>query len=280
MFFCGWKQKQFKMVWKIEGGGATNYLAGTAHFIPHSFKKSLTKLIDKAETILLEGPLDDRSMDRARQYGLCETDDKSFFDKLDQDTIRRINQEFISKIPNPDSTLFACMETFKPKNGKKLHPEIEGLKPWMVFFKVWMHYLRNRGWKYSVDIEAYEIAKQLGKNVYFIETIEEQIRALEGIPLECIAMFLKKIAIWEEYAKKRSEHYLAGDPDSMMSLTMTNHPVCLDPIVDKRDPIMFGRMKPHMEKGNTIAFVGTSHIRGIKSLFEESGFIISKHAEA
>jgi uncharacterized protein YbaP (TraB family) len=275
----GRKGKEFRMVWKIENGGAPNYLAGTAHFIPYSFKKSLRRLIGKAETVLLEGPLDDHSMDCARQYGLCETEERLFFDRLDEDTIKRINEEFDSKLPNPDSNLFACVQAFRPKKCKELHPEIEGLKPWMVFFKVWMHYLRNRGWKYSVDIEAYEIAKELGRNVHFIETIEEQIHALEGIPLECIAQFLKKISVWEEFAKKRSEHYVAGDPDSMMSLTITDHPRRLDPIVDKRDPVMFERMKPYMEKGNTIAFVGTSHIRGIRNLFEENGFRVSKHAE-
>jgi len=55
---------------------------GTAHFIPYSFKKSLKRLIGKAETVLLEGPLDDHNMDRARQYGLCEVEDGLFFDRL------------------------------------------------------------------------------------------------------------------------------------------------------------------------------------------------------
>jgi uncharacterized protein YbaP (TraB family) len=279
MLFSGWKEKEFKMVWKVENGGAPSYLAGTAHFVPYSFKKSLKRLIGKAETVLLEGPLDDRNMDLARQHGLCDIDDRSFFDKLGPDTIKRINQEFANKLPIPDSNLFACVKAFKPKTCQELHPEIEGLKPWMVFFKVWMHYLRNRGWKHSVDIEAYEIAKQLGKNVHFIETIEEQLHALEGIPVECIAQFFKKMAVWEEFAKKRCEHYLAGDPDSMMSLTMTDHPARLEPIVDRRDPIMFERMRPYLGKGNSIAFVGTSHIRGIKDLLEENGFKVSKHAE-
>ncbi len=265
------------MAWRIEANGATNYLAGTAHFIPYSFKKSLNRLITKADTVLFEGPLDDEAMDRARQYGLCDMDDRSFFDKLDKDTIRRINHEFDSRLPNPDSNLFASMQAFRPGKEKELHPEIDGLKPWAVFFKVWMRYLRNRGWKYSVDLEAYGIARKLGKQVRFIETIEEQIHALEGIPLECISQFLKKIAAWEGYAKKRSEHYLAGDPDSMMSLTITDHPRRLDPIVDRRDPVMFERMRSYMEEGNTIAFVGTSHIRGIKNLVEENGYAVSKY---
>jgi uncharacterized protein YbaP (TraB family) len=265
------------MVWKIEGGGKSSYLAGTAHFFPYSFKKSLTKLIAKAETILLDGPLDEQNMELVRQHGLCETTDQSFFDRLDDDTIKRINREFENETSNPDSALLACVKIFKTRASKHLHPELEGLKPWVVFFKVWMHYLRNRGWKYSVDMEAYEIAKKLGKNICFLETIEEQVYAMEGIPLECIAMFFKKIESWEQYAKKRSGHYLTGDHEAMMSLVITDHPVRFNPIIDKRDPVMFERMRPCLEKGSTVAFVGTSHIRGIKKLLEESGFIVTKY---
>lgn len=276
MFFLGSKEKKFKMIWKIEAGGKTNYLGGTAHFFPYTFKTSLTELIGKAETVLLEGPLDERNMDLVRQYALDEKESQSFCEMLDRDTIRKINEELEGGRPNVDSSLFMYVGMFEHRKNSELHPEINGLKPWMAFFKVWMHYLRKRGWKYSVDMEAFEAAKQLGKNLYFLETIEEQIHALEGIPVEKIANFLKKMDIWEQYAKKHSKHYLAGDYDALRDI-ITEYPTRCESIIDKRDPVMFERMKPYLEKGSTIVFVGTSHIRGIKKMLEESGYTISKY---
>ena len=268
-------ERKFRMAWKVEADRKTNYLAGTAHFFPYSFKKSLTELIDKTETVLLEGPLDESNMDLVRQYGLEEKESRSLLEVLDHSTLEKIILEFEGKATLADSSFLAYMDIFRPGKGAALHHEIEGLKPWMAFFKTWTHYLRKRGWKYSVDMEAYEAAKQLNKNVYFLESIEEQIHALEGIPLERIAAFFKKIDLWEKYAKRHSKHYLAGKYDSMLTV-ISEFPTRCESIIDNRDPILFERMKPHMEKGNAIALVGTSHVAGIIKMLEGSGFAVSK----
>ena len=64
-----WKEKKLRSVWKVEKNGRSSLLVGTAHFCPYRFEKALTKLIQDAETVLFEGPLDQESMARVVQYG-------------------------------------------------------------------------------------------------------------------------------------------------------------------------------------------------------------------
>ena len=275
MIFSVWKENYFKMVWRVEGGEKTSYLAGTAHFFPYSFKKSLLTLIGRVETVLLEGPLDEGNMDLVRHHGLEEAGVQSFFEGLDQETITKINREFESEMPS--AGVFAGIHgDIRESEGAKIHPELERLKPWMAFFKLWTHFLRKRGWTYSVDMEAYEAAKELGKDVHFLETIEEQVHAMEGIPLEKIVNFLKRMDTWEHYAKRHSKYYLEGDYDPILGV-VSEYPTRCESIIDKRDPVLFERMNPYMEKGDTIAFVGTTHIAGITKLLKEFGYTISKY---
>ena len=58
---------------------------------------------------------------------------------------------------------------------------VKGMKPWLAFFTLWSDYLKRLGWKYSVDLEGYQIAREMGKKIIFLETIDEQIQVLQSI---------------------------------------------------------------------------------------------------
>lgn len=100
-----------------------------------------------------------------------------------------------------------------------------------------------------MDMDAFHIAKNLNKNIYFLENIEEQIEAMEGIPTEKILNFLRKIENWEDYIKIYEKTYLKGDLTNLMEVTKDFPPRC-ESIIDKRGPILFQRMLPFIEKGN------------------------------
>ena len=64
------------------------------------------------------------------------------------------------------------------------------VRPWMAFFSVWSALLN---WKYSMDVEAYHTAQKLGKKIGFLETIEDQLAALDGVPFERFVNYLNHI---------------------------------------------------------------------------------------
>ncbi len=48
-------ERELKTVWKIEGDGRRGYMAGTAHFSPFRFQRSLQRLIHKARDRFIRG---------------------------------------------------------------------------------------------------------------------------------------------------------------------------------------------------------------------------------
>jgi len=265
------KEKELRTIWRVERDGKEGYLVGTAHFFPYRFKKTLQRQISKARVVLFEGPLDEKNMQRVVEQGSEGGGAAALFEALEAPTI--------NKIKNLMSSLFlksGSLPLIIPSGSKAADPfyeHFQNLRPWMAFFQIWTHFLKERGWKYSLDLEAWEIATRLRKEIFFLEAIEEQIAALEGISSERFINFLKKIDQWEEYAKTHAQLYLQGKIEAMMAAT-NEFPSRCPSIVERRDPVMFARMKRFFEKGWAIAFVGTPHIPGIKKRFMEEGYKI------
>lgn len=264
------KEKDLKMVWKIERDGKWSYLVGTAHFFPYSFKRYLIRYISSVDTVLLEGPLDESSMSRVLDRGLEEEVVPHLYDALDKETIIQINRELASPLSGL-SSFTSYVGIFRPKTNDLFYSLAARSKPWMVFFTIWFHYLEKRGWKYKMDVDAFTIAKQLGKDVYFLEDIEEQLEALAGIPLERIVHFLKGIKHWSKRARAYTKCYLDGNLEKLMHLSR-EFPSRCESIIDRRDRILYERMKGFFERGTTIAFVGAPHTREIKRMFLEDGY--------
>jgi uncharacterized protein YbaP (TraB family) len=145
----------------------------------------------------------------------------------------------------------------------------------MAFFKIWFSYLRKQGWRYTMDLDTLKIAKELGKDAYFLETIEEQIEALNRIPLERIVNYLKRVELWKKYMKFYVKNFLKGDLENIMSVA-EGFPTRCESIIDKRDPILYERMKPFLEKGDTFAMVGITHIAGIRKMLLKDGYNVSQ----
>ena len=47
-------------------------------------------------------------------------------------------------------------------------------------------------------------------------------------------------------------------------------------VIDKRDPILYERMKAFLEKGDSIILVGVMHIPGIQKLLLDDGYKVEK----
>ncbi len=240
MSFFWWKEKRLKTVWRVEREGKASLLVGTAHFTRYRFKKALTKLIQKADTILFEGPLDQESMARVVQYGRQAENIPSVYEALDPQAVKELNNQLSTRL-NPPTTPGTYLELIHSKASNYLESYTVGVRPWMAFLTVWSALL---DWKYSMDTEAFHIAQARGKKIRFLETIEDQLAALDGIPFDRIVNYLNHV------------------------------PTRCESIIQKRDPIFFNGMKPFFVEGKAAAFVGVGHIPGIQKLFLDEGYQI------
>ncbi len=263
-------ERDLKMIWQVEKGNAISYLIGTTHLFPYSFKKSLNRPIKKVKTFVLEAPVDEANIQKVIDSGLEGENMPSLYNYLDDQTINKINKELEFAFKRYTPFLFS-INTLSPGNIDWLSSMIKGLRPWMAFFNIFAHYLRKRGWKYTMDMDALKIAKKLDKDIHFLEKMEEHIDALDGIPIGKFVAFLKKIDESEECVAKFVDCYTKGYYVELMS-SINAFPMCCESVIEDRDPILYNRMKVFLERGDCIILIGLFHMPGIQKLLEEDGY--------
>ncbi len=266
-----WKEERLRTVWRVEKGQKVSFLVGTAHFTPYRFRRALTKLIQNADIILFEGPLDQESMARVVQYGQQGENTPSIYEALDPVAIREINRQLNVRLTG-DTTAGSYLQLIHPKSSDFLEVHTQGVRPWMAFFTVWSAFL---DWKYSMDVEAFHIAQKLGKKIQFLETIEDQLTALDGIPFERLIRYLNSVKNWKAHKEMFLRAFLEGDLEKFLSLT-GEFPTRCESILTRRDPLFFRRIKTFFEEGKTAAFVGVAHIPGIRKMLLEEGYQVTQ----
>ena len=260
------------MIWDVEKDGSKSHLVGTAHFFPYSFKTSLTRCLENARIVMFEGPLDSENMQRVVNSGLDPDSDYHLFDDLDRKTIDKITRELAPPCRGRDTFMVLNLRKFRVENP--LYDMVKGMKPWLAFFTIWSGFLKKIGWKHSVDLEAYTIAAEMGKKIEFLESIEDQITVLESLSRERIVAFLNRVNQWHELARGYADCYLAGDLARLKSQGL-RFPSRHRSVINHRDKIFYENMREHFSGGDTVAFVGAPHVRGVSRLLREDGFRIT-----
>ncbi len=286
-------EKQLKTVWQAEKDGRKNYLVGTAHFFPYHFRISLQKILRRSKRALFEGPLDPQSMEKVVAYGSQGEGALEIYEALDSRTLRGIRGKADTLFGDPQifrgirgkaGSLFGDSQTllqFLPQGDKPADPvraHFQRLRPWLAFFSIWTSYLKGKGWTGSVDLEAFELSQKLGKEIHFLETIEEQIQVLERIPAERMIRFLKNVDQWDEYSESYVRVYLRGSLASWMSGT-SDFPSRCSPVIDERDRVFYHRMKPFVEQGESAVFLGAPHLCGVNQMLEADGYRLEQIQE-
>lgn len=270
MNFISWlTEKPLRMVWRAEKDGRASHLVGTAHFFPYSFRRPLTRLMQGVATVMFEGPLDEASSERIAEYGREGESAPTLVDAVTPEAVQAIDRLLRERLDGQgDAWLFSLVE----RRPVYFESFTRGVRPWAAFFSIWQTYL---GWKYSVDLEGYQIACKLGKQVLFLETLEEQLAVLDNIPLERIVRHLNDVENWGVYQTDYVKTFLEGDLEKMVELTArfaTRGPV----VVGARDRILFERMKPVIERETALTFIGFPHVPGVSQLLREDGYTVTQ----
>lgn len=268
------KRKKLKMIWGIKGKDKTSYLIGTSHIFSHSFRDFLEYHISKTTSVVIEGPLDKEKMEKVVKTGM-QNSESSLHDILDEQTIERMITKFINI--SLEKLITSIREFSEPYLRSYYNTSIKDIlknyRHWMAFFSLWYLFLNLMDWKHSMDLDAFKIAHKLKKKIYYLEEIDEQIKALESIPLIKTVSFIKKIDFWESYIKDYEKIYLKGDLTNLMSHT-EEFPTRCESIINKRDSVLYERMYPFLEQGDSIILVGITHVAGILDRAIKDGFHI------
>lgn len=269
-------ERELRMIWEVEKAGKRSYLVGTAHFFPYHLRTSLRRYINRIDTLVFEGPLDAESAKRVVEAGSTGSAQGSLVEALDAATIRKIQNELGASSPSLSShMMFRSLLGMGP--AELVWDDLKGLKPWLAFFQIWSVFLKRNGWTYTMELDALRIATAAGKAVHYLETIEEQIEALDDVPLGRFVNFLTHVN-WQDSRRAHLRHYLRGDLDRLLA-GVKEYPTYCAAIVERRDSQFFERMRGFFERGGVIAFLGTSHCRGIRARLVAEGYAVRPPAE-
>jgi len=261
------------MVWRVRKHLSESFLVGTAHFSPYSFRESLANLVKESEFALFEGPLNPPSLEKVVAAGMQGQNADSILDDLDAKTLGSIAR--ILGLGGPGQKMLLDLHGPVPTPKSFLAQALGAMTPWMTFFSIYTAYLKKNGWKHSVDMEAYAIAKELGKTVVFMETIEEQIEVLETLSREQMADFLRRIDSWPTYTRDFMRWYVRGDL-AQIARNPYGFPTRNPRVIDRRDPIFCERMRPYLERGGAAVFVGAPHVAGVRRILVDEGYSVDQ----
>ncbi len=264
-------QRRFAMLWEIEKNGRRSWIGGTAHFFCYSFERSFRELFEKVDTVLFEGPLDQRSLDQVSEQGRTPgTESPRVADAMTEEDIRRLERVVCG--PRGFWARFMGAEHKNPPDVRHL---LAHTRHWMAFFSLWTGFLARRGWTQSVDLEAWQLALEMGKAVRGMESIPEQIETLENIPMPRIVNFLRQCRQWDRYIQRNVRAYLKGDVDRMFG-TSIEFPTRTELVIHRRDSRFLERMRPCIDQGRCAVFVGSAHMINLRAMLAGAGFRIRR----
>jgi uncharacterized protein YbaP (TraB family) len=265
------KQRRFRMLWEVEKDGRTSWIGGTAHFFCYSFENSLRKLFEKVDTVLFEGPLDPASLDQVSATGRRpDPQSPRLIDALTQSEIRSLERVVCGPRGFWES-LLGARSPDPPDVGYFL----ARTRPWMAFFSLWTGFLARHDWNQSVDLEAWQLAHDMGKAVCAMETIPEQIETLERISIERIVNFLRQCRRWKPYIRRYERAYLKGAVDDLYG-TSVEFPSRSEHVINRRDAVFMERMRSRLEAGRCAVFVGSAHMLNLRRMLAEAGFTVRR----
>lgn len=264
-------QRPYRLIWELEKNGRTSWIGGTAHFFCCSFESSMRRLFEKVDTVIFEGPLDQASLDHVARIGQTpDPDSPRLMDALTAEDVRKLERA----VNGPRGFWARLLGTEHPHPADVRH-YLTGTRHWYAFFSLWTHFLRRHDWNFSVDLEAWHLAQEMGKEVRGMETIDEQIETLESVPVDRIARFFRQCGLWKGFIRRNMRAYLKGDLDAMMG-TSAEFPSRTDLVIDRRDALFLERMLPRISTGRCAVFVGSAHMFNLQKMLADAGFAVRK----
>lgn len=140
-----------------------------------------------------------------------------------------------------------------------------------------------------LDMSLYLTAKNQGKAVYGLETVEEQFSALDDIPMADQVYLLR--ASVQNYPRipamveKMIERYLARDLPGLLSLARKYGPkdkrivdAFMKKLIDDRNQRMVERMLPRLKEGGAFIAIGALHLpgkNGVLQILKERGYRVT-----
>jgi uncharacterized protein YbaP (TraB family) len=267
---AAWAADEKGILWRIEGAAKQpSYLLGTIHSDDARVTNvpvSITQAFQRADSFSGEIKMDLPSLMQASQATLL-TDGQSL-------------EQIIG--PNLYKQTVHLLEAYGM-------PElvVQRMKPWAAAAAL---SLPRPQTGIFLDMALYHQAAAAGKRVYGLETIAEQVGALETMSQELQITMLRDAVAQHEQVEQIIEQlinaYLRRDLKALESISnaaMQNGDdrvaeMFNTEVVDRRNYRLLERMQPRLREGNAFVAVGALHLpgdKGLLNLLRNKGYRVS-----
>lgn len=264
-------------IWKVTDYNSTLYLFGSLHLLPGDadwLKDDLRNVMREAGTVFFEVDTTERGRIDATvlsaQYGLRQ-DGLRLADNLDNYQLK-----LLDAVAN---------------NGNIPLATLDSMKPWLASQFLTLTAAEQAG--LSADLSADEALKSMAgrqqKNVIYLESVEDQIRALADLPeslqYEILTETMEEFDDLGNQLKRLSLGWSVGQTDFMTQqmidpLKREAGEMYRSLLVDRNEKWAKTLVR-HLEgSGTDLVVVGVAHLLGEESLItdlEESGYTVERY---
>jgi uncharacterized protein YbaP (TraB family) len=265
-----WATDTQGILWRIDGAAAQpSYLLGTIHSDDARVTKlpaEITQIFQQTDSFSGEIDMDLPNLMQAAQATML-SEGESLQQMLDPKLYRKTVQLL---------AIYGMPE-----------PVVQRMKPWAAAATL---SLPRPQTGLFLDMLLYTQAAAQGKQVYGLETVQEQVGAMEALPQDLqISMLRDAVAQFDQlnqiieqlivaYLQRNLDALTEISESTMQQGDMRVARLFESEIVVKRNQRMFERMQPRLKEGNAFIAVGALHLtgkNGLLHLLRNKGYRVS-----
>ncbi len=249
-------------LWKVRSGESTVYVLGSLHILPPSFQwrtQAIETAIAASDIFVFEVPVDDAATERQKAFivknGLLPRGAslRKVLNRIEFDTYSRILL------------------------GAGLKPEhFTRYRPWLAAVVVGLAYVHRRDLTMldGVDDQIIEQAEAQGKELRYLESIEDQMKLLvmgdDLAQVRALKRQLVSLPKSVEHTQDLVDTWARGDAERFAALIeqdFAGHVEAQDLLISNRNRAWVPRVAELLQSGKTaMVTVGAAHIGGPKGL--------------
>lgn len=252
-------------MWHIKTAKTNLYLAGSIHALNknyYPFSPAYINAFDTSDQLVVEINTTDLDPIASRRYIKTLTwleQGKSLNNKLSQEDIKKL-------IP------------FAKRRGMTIQTLLT-LKPWILLEMITQHQLAQTNFQAALGVDQFFIQRALdkNKNILELETLEEQINAINGAPesaqIAAISLALSQLDQGQEQLIQLANFWQSGNEKGLYQYSqkdIVEQPKIaplMTQLLDKRNKTMAAKIATYLEKGGRyFVMVGALHLAGPNSV--------------
>jgi uncharacterized protein YbaP (TraB family) len=259
------------LLWRITSPGnpTASYLFGTVHVIceeDYIWTDAMQRRFDSSKAICFEMNLDDPGLMTEAAMKLIDFTGKTLHDYVRSESDYQILRSFIKDSLKQDLTY---AESLKPIGLYFLYTTLSIQAP-------------CKGNTSSYEVTLLQQAKDAKKKIEGLETLQDQLTAIEAIPTDSILQTLIRAAKGARESMEETAQMIAaykkqdlGKMQEMMSSSKEagmSDQQTMDKLLHDRNRKWMTPMQQLMNTQSTFFAVGAGHLPGLIKLLRDSGF--------